>query len=409
MDVVSAYLLGDLDEDVYLETPEGIDMPEGKVLKLRKGLPGLKQSGRVWNRKIGRFFEDIGFCSLPAEQSIWVDQEKRAIVALYVDDMLIAAPTQEEVIRIKELLKQEYKMQDLGKVSTILGIRIQRDRSKRVIQLDQAHYIQELLAEHALNLKEAQSPARGYENLAPIQDGEPSAEIEQYQTLIGKLNWLVRASRPDIAFVTQRLSQFCYNPAGKHAAAAQQGLQYLRKTAEYRIQYGFSASPTEGQLCCYSDADYAADATSRRSTIGYVCILAGGAISWSSKLQRNLSTSTTEAEYGALAYASKEVVWIRSLLSQLGKTDLVKQPTPLYGDNQGAIALVKNPEFHARTKHIDVSLHYIREIAKDGKAEVQYVPTKDMAADCLTKPLPAPKLAANVVQIGLQDRTAQKK
>ena len=174
-------------------------------------------------------------------------------------------------------------MQDLGEVSTILGIRIQRDRSKRVIQLDQAHYIQELLAEHAQSPKEAQIPARGYENLAPIQEEEPSADMEQYQTLISKLNWLVRASRLDIAFVTQKLSQYCHNPAGKHVAAAQQVLQYLRKTAIYSIRYRADASIVSKQLSCYSDADYAAD-PSRRSTIGYVCMLAGGAISWSSKL-----------------------------------------------------------------------------------------------------------------------------
>ena len=133
MDVVSAYLLGDLDEDIYLQTLEGIDMLEGKSLKLQKGLPGLKQSGRVWNQKIGRFVEEIRFCSLPVEQSIWVDQQKRVIIALYVDDMLIAAPSLQEVTRTKELLKQEYKMQDLGEVSTILGIRIQRHHSKRVV------------------------------------------------------------------------------------------------------------------------------------------------------------------------------------------------------------------------------------------------------------------------------------
>ena len=132
-------------------------------------------------------------------------------------------------------------------------------------------------------------------------------------------------------------------------------------------------------------------------------MLAGGAVSWSSKLQRTISTSTIEAEYGALAYASKEIVWIRSLLGQLGKGSFVQQSTPIFGDNQGSIALVKNPEFYARTKYIDVSVHYVREVAEDGKVDVQYVPTKDMAANCLTKPLPAPKHEANIVQIGLKD------
>ena len=179
-------------------------------------------------------------------------------------------------------------------------------------------------------------------------------------------------------------------------------MQYLHRTTKYKIQYGLGTGLATGQLCCYADADYAVD-TTRRFTIGYVCMLAGGAVSRSSKLQRSISTSTTEAEYGALAYASKEVVWIRSLLSQLGKESTVQQPTPLYGDNQWAIALVMNPEFHARTKHIDVSAHYVREIAEDSKIQITYVPTKDMAADCLTKPLPAPKHEANLTQIGLQD------
>jgi hypothetical protein len=135
--------------------------------------------------------------------------------------------------------------------------------------------------------------------------------------------------------------------------------------------------------------------------MGYIFLLAKGAITWSSKMQRSVSTSTTEAEYHALAYAGKEAVWIRSFLQQLGQEP--SGPTTIYGDNQGAIVLVKNPEFHARTKHIDVSAHYIRELAEDEEVTVQYMPTDQMLADCLTKPLKAIQHQRNVEGIGIQE------
>ena len=122
---------------------------------------------------------------------------------------------------------------------------------------------------------------------------------------------------------------------------------------------------------------------------------------WNSKMQRSISTSTTEAEYYALAYAGKEVVWIRNLLQQLGQ--LVLEPTILYSNNQGGIALVGNPEFHARAKHIDVSIHYIKELAEDQMVNMQYIPTDQMLADCLTKPLKTIQHQRNVQGIGIQD------
>jgi hypothetical protein len=138
-------------------------------------------------------------------------------------------------------------------------------------------------------------------------------------------------------------------------------------------------------LLGYSDTDYAADDATRKSTNGYIFILNGGAISWSSKLQRSVTTSTTEAEYTGLSYSSKEAIWIRSFLEQLGYKQL--EPTTIYGDNQSAIALVKNPELHVRTKHIDVAIHYVRELAEDNLIDIQYISTKEMLADILTKPL----------------------
>jgi hypothetical protein len=156
------------------------------------------------------------------------------------------------------------------------------------------------------------------------------------------------------------------------------------------------------QVTGYADSDFAAD-QSRKSTMGYVFTLGKSPVTWSSKLQRSVSTSTTEAEYHALAYAAKEAVWIRRFLEQIGCQNYVAEPTIVNGDNDGAIALVKNPEFHARTKHIDVSTHYVRELVEDELVNVQYVPTSEMLGDCLTKPLKRVQHQQNVGRLGLEE------
>lgn len=400
MDVVSAYLLGNLEEEVYLEPPEGLQVQDRQVLKLRKGLPGLKQSGRVWNQTITAFFEEFGLLAIPADHSVFANKDYTLIVALYVDDLIILAKRIEEIIPLKARLTEKFEMKDLGEVKVILGIRVIRNRQERTIHLDQTHYIEETLKEHELDLQTSFSvstPANGYDNLIAPLDNDSAADSREYQRLIGKLNWIVRATRPDIAFVTQKLSQFIQNPTIRHLGGAVHLLKYLGNTREYRIQYSGSKHQ-EIQPLGYSDSDYAAD-QSRKSTMAYLFKLGEGPISWSSKLQRSVSTSTTEAEYIGLSYASKEAVWIRSFLEQIGQ--LIVVPLTVLGDNDGAIALVKNPEFHARTKHIDVSVHYVRELVEDKRISIGYISTKDMLADCLTKPLSRQLHERNVIGIGL--------
>lgn len=396
MDVVSAYLLGDLEEEAYIEVPKGLDLPHGKALKLTKGMPGLKQSGRVWNKKITDFFEEHGLKSLPADHSVFANEERTLIVALYVDDLLLFSRTVEEIQPLKEALSSAFEMKDLGEAKYVLGISITRNRSKKALVIDQEHYVRDLLQEHGLDDgRTVKTPVEGYSNLVAVQQGDPLTDIKAYQRLLGKLNWLVRACRPDVAFVVQKLSQFSHNPGAKHMGEDQRLLRYLSGTRKYGIKY----TGRQG-LAGYTDSDYAAD-KSRRSTMGYIFLLAQGAVTWSSKMQRSVSTSTAEAEYHALAYAGKEAVWIRNLLGQLGFTQ--KQPTTVYGDNQGALALSENPEFHARTKHIDVSAHYIRELVEDQIVKLEYKPTDGMLADCLTKPLKAAQHQHIVKSIGIQE------
>jgi hypothetical protein len=398
MDVVTAYLEGPLDEEIYLEPFEGLDVEEGNVILLQRGLYGLKQSGRNWNKLIASFFEEYGLYATPADHSVFTSKDGTLIVALYVDDLVILSDNEEKIVRLKSKLADRFKMKDLGRAKYLLGIRIEYGNDGS-ITIDQKHYIEEVLREFDYDkaTRSTYTPAAGYTSLTPREPMDTPTDDREYRRLVGKLNWLVRATRADIAFVTQRLSSYCANPSRRHLEGALYVLKYLATTKDLAIRFD-----PRGNIepIGYADADYAADRTTRKSTMGYVFTLANAPISWSSKLQRSVSTSTTEAEYIALGYASKEAVWIKRFLEQIYYPT---GSTQLHGDNEGSIALVKNPEFHSRTKHIDVALHYVRELTEDELVHISYCPTKEMLADCLTKPLSKGKHIENVRLLGYKE------
>ena len=162
-------------------------------------------------------------------------------------------------------------------------------------------------------------------------------------------------------------------------------LRYLQATPTHGIRFSGSG---DGKLIGYSDADWVGDIESGRSTSGYVFVLNGGCISWRSKKQRTVALSSTEAEYMALSEATQEAVWLKAFMRELGE-DTGGGALTVDEDNQGAIALAKNPEFHKRTKHIDIRYHFVREKVEDGQVALEYCPTQDMLADLMTKPIAA--------------------
>jgi hypothetical protein len=157
------------------------------------------------------------------------------------------------------------------------------------------------------------------------------------------------------------------------------------------------------ELLGYLDTDFASDISDRKSIMGYAFILSGAAVTWTSRKQQAISTSTTEAEYVGLCNAAKEAVWIRNFLQNIGRSIYTggAHATRILGDNQGALRLVANPEFHSKSKHIDVQYHYVRELLEKGTISVDYIRTSEMAADCLTKPLKKGQLKANLDALGL--------
>lgn len=225
----------------------------------------------------------------------------------------------------------------------------------------------------------------------------PSTESETetmkeipYRELIGSLMFAAIVSRPDIAFAVNQVSRFLHNPGVKHWIAAKRILRYLQGTKEQSIIYNCN----NRVLKVYCDADFANDESTRRSISGYVSVLANSPVTWSSRQQKCVARSITEAEYISASEAAQEIAWLRLLLKGLIEQSLT--PTQLFIDNQSAMKLAKNTEFHKLTKHIDVRYHYIRECIENNMSELVYVMSKEQLADFLTKPLPKEKFLNNL-------------
>jgi transposase InsO family protein len=397
MDVKGAFLYGEIGEEVYVKQPEGFDLGDG-VCHLRKALYGLRQSPRVWYHALKRSLESVGFRRLESDHSVFLWKEGQVIVAAYVDDLLIAGPNLEAIKTVKKELQRTYEMNDLGECSTFLNIRVTRDRVRRTIKLDQESFTTALLKRFDLDqCKAVSTPMDAGLSLVASAEKATQKEMVDYQKMVGSLMYLMCETRPDIAFVVSTLSRYLGNPSRTHFAAVKRVFRYLQGTKELGTQYGLSSETLLG----YSDSDWAGSKDDRKSTSGHIFLFGGGPISWSSKRQSVVATSTTEAEYIAAAHATKEAVWLQMLLRELGEIGSDIDHVKIRMDNTGAIALTKNPEFHQRTKHMDVRWHYIREQVETGKIQIEYTQTSQMVADGLTKPLKAAKFQAFVERAGL--------
>jgi hypothetical protein len=216
-----------------------------------------------------------------------------------------------------------------------------------------------------------------------------------YRSAVGTLLYLVTGTRPDIAVAVGAVSRFLENPGEEHWVAVKRIMRYLKET----INYTLTINPKSLELIGYCDADWAGDPDTRRSTTGYIFRLGGAPICWRSKRQQTVALSTSEAEYMALASASQIAVWLRRLLEDLSFEQ--KQATTIFEDNQGCIAMAKNPITHERTKHIDIKYHFVRELIEDKKIAIQYIPTEDMLADIMTKGLARDRHQRICTAIGL--------
>jgi hypothetical protein len=389
MDVKSAYLNGELKEEIYMEPPPGFDTPEGMVFRLVKAVYGTKQGGRVWYEDIRATLEAMGYHHTEADHAVFIRTIDGipSILALYVDNITMASKDIGSIERDKEELKRHYQMTDLGEISWILGICITRDRKAGWVALSQEKYIREVLERFGkADTRPISTPALANERLTKLNS--PEIETKPYQSAVGALMYPMLGTHPDIAYAMAALGRHAANPGTEHQHALDRAFKYLRATSDWELvfQRGMHKGST---LNGYVDADWASDVNDCKSTSGFVFMLAGGAVCWSSKKQASVALSSTEAEYIAAAHATKEVVWLRRLLNELGQAP--RDPTLLHVDNQSAIAIVQNPEFHDRTKHIDVRYHFLRQKVDSRDILLTYLPTEDQIADALTKGLTCAK------------------
>ena len=262
-------------------------------------------------------------------------------------------------------------------------MKIEQNELKGSVWIGQCAYTESLLNKLGMeDCKPVSTPVDISSKLAHATDEDDSIDQQRYQSAIGSLMYLSVSTRPDISYAVSSLARFSSKPTKEHWTALKRLLRYLKGTTKYGILYTKGGA---SKCIGFSDADWAGDINDRKSTSGYVFMLSGGAVSWSSKKQKCVALSTAEAEYVALSSAAQESIWLRQLITELGSPP--EEPTLIFEDNQSAIAMTKNPQFHGRAKHIDIKHHFIREQVSQGNVKLEYCPTTEMTADILTKGL----------------------
>jgi hypothetical protein len=419
IDVSTAFLNGELSEEVYVQLPACLPSTS-RVWRLRKALYGLKQAAKAWNDKLTAELSILGFQQSMADPCLFFRGcfRERVFILFHVDDaVIVGMPI--EVTRAKADIASVFQITDLGQINQFLSIEV--IRSNEEIRLTQKEYARSILQKFGMGEGERGKPIPMAPGTVLVKgEDEPLPAENEYCAIVGSLLYLAVNTRPDISYAVGVLSRHMSAPTVKHMQAAKYVLRYLRQTVEFGLSYkcgprgvcepysngcsswfynakwehhpdlGVSApvnwTPNIPQFKAFADADFAGDVESRKSTTGVIIMWGTHPITWFSKMQPIVTTSTTEAEFVAAATATKEGLWVRKLLQDI-LMGLI--PVQLQCDNEAAIALIKNTTagVSGRTKHIDVQFLFTRERRLRGELTVEFVPSHMQLADILTKPL----------------------
>lgn len=326
---------------------------------------------------------------------------------LYVDDILLMGNNIPMLQDVKSWLGKCFAMKDLGEAAYILGIKIYRDRSKRLIGLSQSAYIDKILKRFRMDAsKRGSLPMQHNVNLSKTQGPSTPDEVKRmkgipYASAVGSIMYAVRCTRPDVAFSQNLTSRYQQNPGESHWTAVKNILKYLRNTRDMFLVYGGDIE-RELSVTCYTDAGFETDRDDTRSQTGYVFIMNGGAVDWKSAKQSTIAMSSKEAEYIAASEDAMEAVWIRKFISGLGVVPSNERPMDMYCDNSGAIIIANEPGVQKGAKHFRRKFHYIREVIEMGEINLIKVHTNDNLADPFTKPMSCTKHIEHARNIGLR-------
>ncbi|GJS54735.1 ribonuclease H-like domain-containing protein [Tanacetum coccineum] len=376
----------DVDETfkaVYMHQPPDFRDPQhpDHVFLLQRSLYGLKQAPRAWFQRFAAYVARVGSHHSHCDSSLFIYRQgaDTAYLYLYVDDIVLTASSSDLLQQIITSLHAEFSMTDLGSLNYFLGISMTRNASGMF--LSQQKYATEVLDRAGmLNCKPCRTPVNTDSKLSV--DGAPISDFTLYHSLVGAFQYLT-FTRPDISYAVQQVCFFMHDPREPHLSALKRILRYVRGTLSYGLQL---YSSTTSSLVAYSDADWAGCPTTHRSTSGYCVFLGNNLLSWSSKRQFTLSRSSAEAEYRSVANAVAETCSLSNLLREL-HTPLATA-TLVYCDNVSAVYLSSNPVQHQRTKHIEIDIHFVRDLVATGAIRVLHVPSRYQYADIFTKGLP---------------------
>ncbi|CAL1405972.1 unnamed protein product [Linum trigynum] len=361
LDVKNAFLHGDLKEVVYMKRPPGYTVGrDDQVCLLQRSLYGLKQAPRAWFEKFQSTVIALGFQQSRNDPSLFLQSTSAGciVLLLYVDDMIITGDDVLGIQRLKKGLHASFTLKELGSLSYFLGLEI--TRSPHGILLSQRKYITDLLSSTQFaDCIPVSTPMEANLHLSR-ESGVPLVNPSQYRHIVGSLMYLTH-TRPDISFAVHVVSQFMSDSRVDHLAAVHRILRYLQGSRDVRL---FIPSTGDCTLRAYSDSDYAGCVDSRRSTTGWCVQFGGTFINWRCRKQDRVSKSSTEAEYRAMSDVASELVWMQRLLSDLGIS--CPSPITLHVDNTSAIQIADKPVLHDRTKHIEIHVHYIRDLVVEG-------------------------------------------
>ena len=364
MNVKSAYLHSKIEEEIYLEQPEGFvkkaNSGQKLVCKLNKSIYGLKQAAKNWYEALTSLLLKKGFKRSCNDYCLFVRKEENgtfSYVLVWVDDIVVAGATEEAVNEIKSMLNENFKMDDRGDLNWFLGMQILRSHDK--ITVDQTKYIETVLQQFNMSdCKAVATPGEVNLKLVKSNEGKKLVDPKLYRSLVGSLLFIGKQIRPDILHIVNQLSRFLDKPDESHWKAAKHVLRYLKGTTDLRLTFLKNSS---SDIVGDSDADWSGDLNDRKSTTGYYFKFEGngGAISWEVKKQATVALSTAEAEYQAMAAAAQVAIYLRALLKDFGFP--MKKAIDIGEDNQSCIKMCHNPVMHKRSKHIDTKLLFIRE------------------------------------------------
>jgi hypothetical protein len=398
LDVKSAFLNGDLIEEVYVEQPPGfvVQGKEGKVYKLHKALYGLRQAPMAWNAKLDSSLLSLGFRNSTEEHAVYVrgTGDDLLIIGVYVDDLVVVGANQAEVVKFKGEMARLFNMSDLGPLHYYLGIEVRQ--SSLGITLCQSTYAGKIIEKVGLSgCNPCDTPMEPRLKLSKASSN-PLVDKTMYRSIVRSLRYLVH-TRPDIAFAVGYVSQFMEAPMTEHWSTVKHLLRYIAGTKTHGCVYHHGKGTLE--LIGYSDADHAGDGDDRKSTSSAIFFLGRSPVSWQFQKQRVVALSSCEVEYIVGATGACQGVWLSRLLADLLNMKVIAPL--LYIDNKSTLALAKNPVLHDYSKHIDIRFHFIQDCINNGVLVADFIRTGDQLANLFTKPLPRARLQELRVRSGV--------